>query len=125
MFKIEQTEIKLTEQGFEQSENKTSRSDQLTTQSSNFFNLECESVSLGNCTELLSDGILNDDCNGILMFNQNVTCEEFCRAEKKDQKRSPIIREGWTLYTRSVQFLCQSIVEIRSGYLVKVFKLNV
>ena len=58
------------------------------------------------------------------MFNQNVTCEEFCRAEKKDQKRSPIIREGWTLYTRSVQFLCQSIVEICGGYLVKVFKSN-
>ena len=102
IFTIEQTEIKLTEQDFEQRENKTTRSEQLTTQPSNFFDLECESENLGNCTELLSDGILNDDCNGILMFNQNATCEEFCRTKKKDKKRSTIIREGWTLYTRSV-----------------------
>ena len=68
-----------------------------------FFDLECNTEDLSNCSHFFADSVLNEECRGILMFNQNISrCENFCTKKQDHKKRSSVIREGWTLYTRSV-----------------------
>ena len=88
------TEIIISEQEILE-EAKPSRTD-----ANAFDDFECEFHDLRNCTTL-SNHVLNQTCNGILMFTpaDSNTCGTFCE-KQNTKKRSSILREGWTLYTR-------------------------
>ena len=92
---VGKTEIIISEQEINLEETKPSRSFE-----NDFDDFECEFHDLHNCTTL-SDHVLNQTCNGILMFIplDSNTCGTFCK-KQNTRKKSPILREGWTLYTR-------------------------
>lgn len=65
----------------------------------------CENGSILNCQENKSkEDSLVESCKGILMFN-NETSSCFCPGSNNLKRKSGIIRQGWSKYSRFVHLI--------------------
>ena len=81
----------------------------------------CEDGSFLKCEENRSNAMSEDQCKGVLIF-MNETSYCFCsNKQERKQHLGPILRQGWSHYTRFFRFLLYLTLEINIFQLINIF----